>query len=190
MITSVNSLCRVCQKRSGGSGKHCGWAPWCNLEGSLFCNDAQEHKSISVELEFFFPTIGIRGLLMVLHGKQVLLRELQVIVVTKPPQDSPGGLMSATLDEESVQEQEPCVGRPVMEVKQVEGDCGRCLKTLERMRRNLWVSVRCPSRHRSCSSSPRSWRPPRLEEPVVCWSTFSVDTHNSRNTGMKSFALC
>lgn len=67
---------------------------------------------------------------MVLHGKQVLLRELQVIVVTKPPQDSPGGLVAATLDEESVEEQEPCVGRPVMEVKQVEGDCWRCLKTL------------------------------------------------------------
>lgn len=53
---------------------------------------------------------------MRLHRKQVLLRELQVIVVAKPPQDSPGGLVPPTLDEESVQEQEPCIGRPVTEV--------------------------------------------------------------------------
>lgn len=48
---------------------------------------------------------------MALHRKQVLLRELQVIVVTKPSQDGPGGLVSAALDEEGVQEQETCIGR-------------------------------------------------------------------------------
>lgn len=74
---------------------------------------------------------GHQEMLMVLHRKQVLLRELQVIVVTKPPQDSPGGLVSATLDEESVQEQETCGGRPVTEVEQVEGNCCRSLKTLK-----------------------------------------------------------
>lgn len=54
---------------------------------------------------------GHQEALMVLHREQVLLRELQVIVVAKPPQDGPGGLVSATLDEESVQEQEPCMGQ-------------------------------------------------------------------------------
>lgn len=61
-------------------------------------------------------------MLIVLHRKQVLLRELQVVVVTKPPQDCPGGLVSAALDKECVQEQEPCVGRPAMDIKQEEGD--------------------------------------------------------------------
>lgn len=65
---------------------------------------------------------------MVLHRKQILLRELQVVVVAKPPQDGPGGLVSAALDEERVQEQEPCIGRPVMDVEQVEGTCCRRLK--------------------------------------------------------------
>lgn len=44
---------------------------------------------------------------------------------------------------------------------------------------DLWVSVRCSSLHPSCSSSPRSSRPPRLEGPVACWSTSSVDMHNN-----------
>lgn len=43
-----------------------------------------------------------------LQGEQVFLRELQVIVVTKPPQHSPGGLVSTSLYEEGVQEQKPC----------------------------------------------------------------------------------
>lgn len=42
------------------------------------------------------------------HWKQVLLRELQVVVIAEPPQDGPGGLVPAPLDEECVQEQETC----------------------------------------------------------------------------------
>lgn len=123
VIISENSLYHVCQKRSGGSGKHCGWAPWCNLEGSLFCNDAREHRSIKSSWRMLPPLTHPhwhQGTLTVSHGKQVLLRELQVVVVAEPPQDGPGGLVSAALDEESVQEQEPCVG--ATEVESAEGD--------------------------------------------------------------------
>lgn len=42
------------------------------------------------------------------HGEQVFLRELQVVVVPKPPQHGPCGFVSASLDEECVQEQEAC----------------------------------------------------------------------------------
>lgn len=40
------------------------------------------------------------------QGKQVFLGELQVIVVAKPSEHSPRGLMPPSLDKESVQEQE------------------------------------------------------------------------------------
>lgn len=39
--------------------------------------------------------------------EQVVLVEFQVVVVAKPPEDRPGGLMSPPLDEEDVEEQEP-----------------------------------------------------------------------------------
>ena len=40
------------------------------------------------------------------RGKEVVLVELQVVIVAKPAQDGPGGLMPASLDEERVKEQE------------------------------------------------------------------------------------
>lgn len=43
-----------------------------------------------------------------LQGKQIFLREFQVIIIAEPPQNSPGGLMSTSLDKEGVQEQEAC----------------------------------------------------------------------------------
>lgn len=39
------------------------------------------------------------------HGEQVFLCELQVIIITEPPQHSPRGLMTTSLDEEGVQEE-------------------------------------------------------------------------------------
>lgn len=42
------------------------------------------------------------------QGEQVFLGELQVVVVAEAPQDRPGGLVPAPLDEERVQEQEAC----------------------------------------------------------------------------------
>lgn len=42
------------------------------------------------------------------QGEQVLLRELQVVVITKPPQHGPCGLVPTSLYEEGVQEEEAC----------------------------------------------------------------------------------
>lgn len=44
--------------------------------------------------------------ILVLHGEQILLCEFKVVIITKPPQHSPGGLMSTSLYEERVQKQE------------------------------------------------------------------------------------
>lgn len=40
------------------------------------------------------------------RGEKVVLIKLQIIVVSKPPQDSPGGFMASSLDEEHVEKQE------------------------------------------------------------------------------------
>lgn len=45
LIISEDWLCHVCQKHSGGSGKRCGWALWCSLEGSLFCNTGKDRNN-------------------------------------------------------------------------------------------------------------------------------------------------
>lgn len=45
-------------------------------------------------------------MVMYSQREQVFLCELQVIIVTKPPQHSPRRLVSTSLYEESVQEQE------------------------------------------------------------------------------------
>lgn len=42
------------------------------------------------------------------QGEQVLLRELQVVVITEPPQHGPCGLVPTSLYEEGVQEEEAC----------------------------------------------------------------------------------
>lgn len=49
------------------------------------------------------------SLFVYLQGKQVFLCELQIIIIAKPPEDSPGGLVSPSLYKESVQEEEACV---------------------------------------------------------------------------------
>lgn len=41
------------------------------------------------------------------QGEQVFLVKLQVVVVPKPPQHRPGGLVTPPLDEKRVQKQEP-----------------------------------------------------------------------------------
>lgn len=41
-----------------------------------------------------------------LRGKEVIFGKLEVVVVAKLPQHSPGGLMAATLNEETVEEEE------------------------------------------------------------------------------------
>lgn len=66
-----------------------------------------------------------------LQGEQVFLCELQVIVITKPPKHSPGGLVSASLYEEGVQEQEACNKDPMMEewMGSVVSNCKHTEKT-------------------------------------------------------------
>lgn len=44
------------------------------------------------------------------QGKEVILVQLQVVVITKPPQHGPGGLMAPSLDEQGVEEEEACTG--------------------------------------------------------------------------------
>lgn len=56
------------------------------------------------------------SLTVYLQGKQVFLCELQIIIIAKPPKNSPGGLVSPSLYKESVQEEEACIEQPVMEV--------------------------------------------------------------------------
>lgn len=46
------------------------------------------------------------------RGKEVVLVELQVVVVTEPPQHGPGGLVAPSLDEEGVEEEEACTNTP------------------------------------------------------------------------------
>lgn len=137
-----------------------------------------------------------------LHGEQVFLCELQVIVITKPPQHSPGGLVSTSLYEEGVQEQEACNNHPMTaersaivikewtKIRIVEGTWGRIsneeeggkrMKQVKTGETDLWVWVRCPWLHRSCSSWPRSLHPLRPEAPVVYWNTFSIDIHSKRH---------
>lgn len=48
------------------------------------------------------------NLVLHLQGEQVLLCELQVIIIPKPPKNSPGGLMPTSLYEEGVQKKEAC----------------------------------------------------------------------------------
>lgn len=45
------------------------------------------------------------------HGEQIFLCEFQVIIITEPPQNSPRGLVTTSLYEEGVQEQEAWRGQ-------------------------------------------------------------------------------
>lgn len=55
------------------------------------------------------------SLIVHLQGKQIFLCELQIIIIAKPPENSPGGLVSPSLYKESVQEEEACIEQPAME---------------------------------------------------------------------------
>lgn len=82
------------------------------------------------------------------HGEEVLLCELQVVIIAEPPQHGPGGLVSAPLDEQRVQEQEACGGR---------GGASRRMSRLRRRRRRRRARNR--ESVRPLSESPLSLTP-------------------------------